>query len=159
MVTVVKLKNFSICTTCNTWWKLRKLSIRQYLMETNQSAQCLIFCCSFLCHNMRDGDNKYSKDERPIDYGKLIILKPKHWLLLLTGGNVCRKAFSKKPWYLEEPGVFSGRSLCTRSLASLSGLANSAWKCRWIQFEFQTLLGSPRFARFYIDPTWRTRPL
>ena len=55
-----------------------------------------------------------------------MILKPKHWLLLLTGGNVCRKACSKMPWYLKEPGMSSGRSLCTRSLASLSSLANSA---------------------------------
>ena len=27
----------------------------------------------------------------------ILVLKLKHWLLLLTGGNVCRKACSKKP--------------------------------------------------------------
>ena len=37
----------------------------------------------------------------------------------------------------------SGRSLCTRSLASLSSLTNSARKCRWIRF--QTIL--PWFKR------------
>ena len=73
----------------------------------------------------------------------IFILKPKHWLLLLTGGNVCWKACSKKPWYLKEPGMSSGRSLCTRSLASLSSLTNSARKCRWIRF--QTIL--PWFKR------------
>ena len=56
---------------------------------------------------------------------------------------------------LKSPGCFvSGRSLCTRSLASLSSfMANSARMCRWILF--QTLLGSPRFARLLLDPTWR----
>ena len=29
----------------------------------------------------------------------------------------------------------SGRSICTRSLASLSSLTNSARKCRWIRFQ------------------------
>ena len=52
----------------------------------------------------------------------IFILKPKHWLLLLTGGKVSRKSCSKKPWYLKEPGMSSGRSLCTRSLGSLSSL-------------------------------------
>ena len=42
-----------------------------------------------------------------------IILEQKHWLLILTGGNDCRKECSKEPRYLKKPGVTFGRTLCT----------------------------------------------
>ena len=50
----------------------------------------------------------------------IFVFKPKHWLLLLTGGKVSRKACSKKPWYSKEPGMFCFRALALHSVACIA---------------------------------------
>ena len=96
-------------------WLFRNL--KRWLFDTMNIIVMLSRASMITSNKLYDESVTY-QSSKPFNFLVLyhicVNLNSKHWLLLLIGGNVCRKACPKKLWYLNEPGMSSGLSLCTR---------------------------------------------